>query len=84
MYVHSTALLEIGSPGGFELKTDSSETLTELDLQIIQSLQKNSRSSLNKIADKLGTSAETAQKHIRKLEEKGVLKGYTATIDPAK
>ena len=77
-------LLTTWNPGGLQLKTDPTETLTEFDLQIIKSLQANSRVSLNKIAEKLGTSAETAQKHIRKLEEKGILKGYTANIDPAK
>jgi DNA-binding Lrp family transcriptional regulator len=67
-----------------KLKTHHAETLTELDLQIIQSLQEDSRLSLNKIADKLGTSVSTAQKHIKKLEEQGVVNGYTAIVDPVK
>lgn len=40
--------------------------------------------SLNKIAKKLGTSAETAHRRIRRLEKKGVLKGYTVTVDSIK
>ena len=55
-----------------------------MDHQIIASLQEDSRLSLSKIADKLGTSSSTAQKHIKKLEDKGVLKGYTVVIDPTK
>jgi DNA-binding Lrp family transcriptional regulator len=69
---------------GCWLKADSIGTLTELDLQIITALQEDSRLSLNKIAEKLGTSAGTVKKHIGNLEAKGILKGYTAIIDQVK
>ena len=47
-------------------------------------MQQDSRLSLSKIAGKLGTSVSTAQKRIRNLEDKEILKGYTAVIDPSK
>jgi Lrp/AsnC family transcriptional regulator for asnA, asnC and gidA len=66
------------------MKKESADRFTELDFQIIKSLTEDSRLSLNKIAGKLGTSVSTAQKHIERLEKKGVLKGYTAIVDPVK
>ncbi len=83
IYPNTTSGLA-GSSEAVKLKNDPAETLTELDLQIMKSLQEDSRLSLSKIADKLGTSVGTAQKHIKKLEDRGVLKGYTAIIDPTK
>jgi len=47
-------------------------------------LQKDSRLSFNRIAKELGISVGTAYNRIRGLEEKGVLRGYTAIIDPVK
>jgi Lrp/AsnC family transcriptional regulator for asnA, asnC and gidA len=66
------------------MKHHSTETLTELDIQILKSLQEDSRLSLNKIANKVGTSAGTVQKHIHEMEASGLLKGYSATVDPIK
>ena len=47
-------------------------------------LQEDSRLSFNRIAKELGISVGTAYNRIRGLEEKGVLRGYTAIIDPVK
>ena len=60
------------------------ENLDEVDLQIINLLQENSRLSFNKIASKLGISVGTAYNRVKSLEDRGVLKGYTAIMDPAK
>lgn len=56
----------------------------EIDAQILNLLQEDSRVSFNKIASKLGISVGTAYNRIKILEEKGVLKGYTVLVDPAK
>ena len=58
--------------------------IDEVDLKIISLLQEDSRLSFNKIASKLGISVGTAFNRIKSLEEKGVLKGYTVLVDPAK
>lgn len=60
------------------------ENLDEIDLEIIRLLQENSRISFNEIAKKLGISVGTAYNRVKNLEEKGVLKGYTALVDPIK
>ncbi|MEM2352354.1 MAG: Lrp/AsnC family transcriptional regulator [Thermoproteota archaeon] len=55
-----------------------------MDLQIIRLLQEDSRTSYNRLASKLGVSVGTVYNRIKSLEEKGVLKGYTAIVDPVK
>jgi len=60
------------------------ENLDEVDLQIINLLQEDSRLSFNKVASKLGISVGTAYNRVKSLEDRGVLKGYTAIMDPAK
>ncbi|MEM3716058.1 MAG: AsnC family transcriptional regulator, partial [Candidatus Bathyarchaeia archaeon] len=46
-----------------------SNELDELDFQIIELLQEDSRISFNKIASKLGISVGTAYNRVRSLEE---------------
>jgi DNA-binding Lrp family transcriptional regulator len=65
------------------LETVSKE-LDNIDLQIINLLQEDSRLSFNKIAEKLGIAVGTAYNRVKVLEEKGILKGYTAIVDPTK
>ncbi|MEM2168765.1 MAG: Lrp/AsnC family transcriptional regulator [Candidatus Bathyarchaeia archaeon] len=58
--------------------------MDELDFQIIKLLQEDSRISYNKLASRLGVSVGTIYNRIKNLEGKGVLKGYTAVVDPVK
>ena len=60
------------------------EKIDKIDLQIINLLQEDSRLSFNKIAKELGISVGTAYNRIKNLEERGILKGYTAIVDPVK
>jgi len=62
----------------------SRSEIDDLDLQIIKLLQEDSRISYNKMASKLGASVGTIYNRVKSLEEKGILKGYTAIIDPVK
>ncbi|MEM1586131.1 MAG: Lrp/AsnC family transcriptional regulator [Candidatus Bathyarchaeia archaeon] len=55
-----------------------------MDFQIIKLLQEDSRISYNKLASRLGVSVGTIYNRIKNLEGKGVLKGYTAVVDPVK
>jgi DNA-binding Lrp family transcriptional regulator len=71
----------------FKLKTDLIENVKkvdDVDLQIINLLQENSRLSFNKIASKLGISVGTAYNRVKNMENKGVLKGYTVNLDLVK
>ena len=58
--------------------------IDDVDIQIINLLQEDSRLSFNKIARELGISVGTAYNRIKSLEDRGVLKGYTVIVDPVK
>ena len=47
-------------------------------------MQEDCRLSFNKIARKLGISVGTAFNHVKNLEKKGIINGYTVTLDSSK
>ena len=52
------------------------------DTGILLILQKDARTSNAEIARRLGIAPSAVLERIRKLEERGVIRGYTARIDP--
>ena len=52
------------------------------DRQILVILQENARISNAEIARRMGMAPSAVYERIRKLEERGVLGGYTARVDP--
>jgi Lrp/AsnC family leucine-responsive transcriptional regulator len=56
--------------------------INELDANIMTILQRNSRTSNAEIARQVGLAPSAVFERIRKLEEKGIVQGYTARIDP--
>lgn len=56
--------------------------LDEKDNAIIQLLRENARLSYSDIGDKIGLSRVAVKNRVKALEEKGVIKGYHAQIDP--
>jgi DNA-binding Lrp family transcriptional regulator len=59
-------------------------TLDTLDLQILDVLAADARLSSRAIARELGVAAGTVADRIGRLEESGVIQGYSARIDPAR
>jgi Lrp/AsnC family leucine-responsive transcriptional regulator len=57
--------------------------LDEIDLIILDKLQENARESQASIAKAVGLAPSAVLERIRKLEARGVIRGYTAQIDPA-
>lgn len=56
--------------------------LDEVDREIILALQKDARNfSSGEIAEKTGTSSSTIRKRIQRLQDEGILKGYSADVD---
>ena len=55
--------------------------LDEIDRKILTLLQQDSRLTLQEIADKVGLSPSPCHRRIRLLEERGIIAGYTATVD---
>lgn len=52
------------------------------DLDILRELQKDARSSFKKIGKTVSVSEATVFLRVKKLQKKGVLKGFTAVVDP--
>ena len=58
--------------------------LDSLDRHILSLLQENCKLSLNKIGERVGLSAPSVVERIKKLEESGIIRGYTAVLDARK
>lgn len=57
--------------------------IDEIDMQIVEKLSENGRTSFKKIAEEIGTSTDTVIKRYRKLQETGIVKAIIQ-IDPTK
>ena len=60
------------------------DALDTIDLKIIACVQNDGRITINDLAERVGLSPSPCARRLRILEEKGIIKGYTATIDQAK
>jgi Lrp/AsnC family leucine-responsive transcriptional regulator len=60
----------------------SDHSLDAIDLQILNLLQGNARISQAEVARAVGLAPSAILERLRKLETRGVLKGYVALIDP--
>ena len=52
--------------------------------RILQILENDAQASVSEIAERADVSKPTVRKYIRKLEEDGVIVGYSAEVDPKK
>jgi len=57
--------------------------IDDIDAQILTILQENARTSNAEIARQVGKTASAVFERIKKLEKAGVIKTYTAVVDPA-
>lgn len=53
------------------------------DRRILRELSADARITNNELAERVGLSASACLRRLRRLEESGVIRGYTALIDPA-
>ena len=58
------------------------QTLDEIDVKLLEILQKNGRMRRNDLADQVGLSLPSVSERLRKLEEHGIIEGYFAKISP--
>jgi Lrp/AsnC family leucine-responsive transcriptional regulator len=58
--------------------------IDEIDVKIMEILQKKGRTRRIDLAEAVGLSLPSASDRLRKLEEHGYITGYHATVDPAK
>jgi Lrp/AsnC family leucine-responsive transcriptional regulator len=54
----------------------------DLDRQIVQLLVKDGRMSYTDLGKATGLSTSAAHQRVRRLEQRGVIRGYTAIIEP--
>jgi Lrp/AsnC family leucine-responsive transcriptional regulator len=57
--------------------------LDDIDRQILDLLQREARMTNAAIAAEVGLTAPSVFERIRKLEQRGVIRGYTINVDPA-
>ena len=60
-----------------------STLLDDTDRKILELLQRDARLTNAAIAAEVGLAAPSVFERIRKLEQRGVIRGYTVTVDPA-
>jgi Lrp/AsnC family transcriptional regulator, leucine-responsive regulatory protein len=58
--------------------------LDEIDVKILETLQKAGRTKRNDLAEVVGLSIPSVGERMRKLEEAGIILGYHARVDPKK
>ncbi|MEO5592234.1 MAG: Lrp/AsnC family transcriptional regulator [Chitinophagaceae bacterium] len=57
-------------------------SLDKIDLTILSSLQTNARLQNTELAKKCGMAPSAVLERVKKLEQKGIIKGYITRIDP--
>ena len=57
-------------------------TISDIDMSILDILQSNARETQVEIARAVGLAPSAIQERIRKLESRGVIRGYVAQLDP--
>ncbi|MBS7615900.1 Lrp/AsnC family transcriptional regulator [Candidatus Bathyarchaeota archaeon] len=60
------------------------ETKSEIDEKILKALTLDARLSSRQLARQCNISTSTALSRVKRLEEKGIIKGYTALVDHEK
>ncbi len=58
--------------------------MDNIDRQTLKTLQQDGRKKNNELAKAAGLAPSTMLDRVKKLEDKGVLKGYRAVVDPIK
>ncbi|MEJ7900302.1 MAG: Lrp/AsnC family transcriptional regulator [Thermomicrobiales bacterium] len=61
----------------------SMSTIDTLDERILSELQTNGRLTMKALAERVGLSSPAMIERVRRLEERGVLAGYRAVVDPS-
>lgn len=57
--------------------------LDRLDIAILEALQDNARTPLSEIGRRIGLSQPAISERVKRLEERGIIAGYAARLDPA-
>jgi DNA-binding Lrp family transcriptional regulator len=58
--------------------------LDRIDRELLRALQKNARVSNKRLAELVGLAPSTCLERVRRLVERGVIRGFHAEVDPAR
>jgi len=58
-----------------------SEELDELDIQLLEALQRNARSTFAELGALVGLKAPAVHDRVKRLEARGLIRGYSAQLD---
>ena len=58
-------------------------TIDAIDAKILEVLQENARVSLSELSKRINLSLSAASERLKKLESSGIIKQYTAILDPS-
>ncbi|MGF7006307.1 Lrp/AsnC family transcriptional regulator [Aminobacter sp. BE322] len=56
--------------------------LDDIDRRIVEILVEDARISLKELAQRVGLSSPSASERLKRLEERGVIRGFTIEVDP--
>jgi Lrp/AsnC family leucine-responsive transcriptional regulator len=59
------------------------KALSRIDANILRQLQSNGRISYAELARRVGLTTTPCMERVKRMEKEGVIKGYTALLDPA-
>ena len=62
---------------------DKVREIDQFDEKLLRSLQRNGRATSFELAEAIGLSPSSCQRRQRELEQRGILRGYRAEIEPA-
>jgi Lrp/AsnC family leucine-responsive transcriptional regulator len=63
--------------------TSTMPTMDDVDRRLVDALRADGRASYTQLGRLVGLSAPSVQERVRRLERRGVILGYHATVDPA-
>ena len=56
--------------------------IDDIDKKILDALIRNSRLPIKELAEQVGLSSPSVSERLRRLEERGVIRGFTIEVDP--
>ncbi|MBF9234635.1 Lrp/AsnC family transcriptional regulator [Microvirga alba] len=58
-------------------------TLDRIDLAILEALRQSGRITYQALSERVGLSPRPCLERVKRLEQKGIIRGYTALVEPA-
>lgn len=70
--------------GGIHVGRNRADLLDETGWKILEEIQENARISFKEIGNRVGLSCSSVIERVKRMEEEGLIQGYTALLDEEK